>query len=91
MSAVTFDKDPADILDFSFDWTQWLGGSDTIVGFTALPSPGITVNSAPFTATSTTVSLSGGTTGLPYTVKHQITLLSGRVKNLTMTIRVTDE
>ena len=91
MSAVTFDKDPADVLEYSFDWSIWLGATDLIASYTATPSPGITVNSEPFSTTATTAWLSGGTAGIPYEIKHKIVTRQGRVKNLTMTIRVTNE
>lgn len=89
-SSANFTKDPDDVLDYSFDWTSWLGGSDTITGFTAIASPGITVQSSSFTTVVTIVWLSGGTSGIPYTVTHRITTALGRTKDLTMTFRVTE-
>lgn len=89
MAALTanFTKDPDDTLDYTFDWTNWLNG-DQIASLTAIPSPGITVNNTAFSSSSTTVWISGGTAGLPYSVTHRITTLGGRQKDLTMTLRV---
>lgn len=92
MAAITanFTKDPDDLLDYTFDWTNWLNG-DEIASFTAIPSPGITVASTTFSTGQTTVWLSGGAAGIPYTVTHRITTAGGRQKDLTMTLRVTNK
>lgn len=87
-TAYDFTKDPSDVLNYSFDWSRWLIG-DTIVSFTPTATAGLIINSQSFTPTQTTVILSGGTAGLPYTVTHEITTAAGLVKNLTMSFRVT--
>lgn len=87
MATPDFTKDPDDILDYSFDWSAWLATNETVLTFTALPSPGISVNSTSNSATITTVWLSGGTAGQPYTVTHRITTNQGRQVDKTMTIR----
>lgn len=90
-SQVSFTKDPADVLDYSFDWSQWLQSGETVTGVTVTAAPGLTVNSSSFTDTSSTAWLSGGVagaTGTPYTVSHEITTNQARTKKLTMTIRL---
>lgn len=92
MAALTanFTKDPDDVLDYTFDWTQWLNG-DQISSFTAIPSPGITISNTVYSTNATTVWVSGGTAGVPYTVTHRIITSGGRQKDLTMTFRVTNK
>lgn len=90
MATADFQKDPDDVLDYSFDWSQWLATNETISTFTALPSPGITVNSTSNTVSITTVWLSGGTAGTPYTVTHRIVTNQSRTVDRTMTIRATN-
>lgn len=92
VTTANFTKDPSDVLDYSFNWSSWLG-SDTITSFTATATPGIVIASSDFTTTVSTVFLSGGTagTGVPYQVTHQIVTTAGRTKNKTMTIRVADQ
>lgn len=90
-TSTNFTKDPDDVLDYAFDWSSWLGGSDTISSFTAIGSPGITVNTTSHTSTTSTVWVSGGSAGIPYTVTHRITTAAGRTKDLTMTFRVTEQ
>lgn len=90
-SQVNFTKDPNDVLDYSFDWSQWLQSSETISSLTVTAAPGIIVNSSSFTSSSSTAWLSGGTagaSGTPYTITHQIVTNQARTKSLTMTIRV---
>lgn len=84
-----FLKDPDDVLDYSFDWSNWLTTNEQIVTFTALPTPGITIDSTSNTTTVTTTWLSGGTAGSPYTVTHRIVTNQDRTVDRSMTIRVT--
>lgn len=81
-------KDPNDVTDYSFDWSRWLTGSETIVSFTATASGGLVLNSTPNTNTASTVWLSGGVASSIYEVQHLIVTSAGRTKALTMTIRV---
>lgn len=88
MATYDFTKDPDAILDYGFDWSQWLGGGEQITSSTMFASPGINVNSSSNTTTSATVWLSGGTAGFPYTVTNRITTNQGRTDDRTITIRV---
>lgn len=83
-----FIKDPAAVLDYSWDWSQWLQPSETISTSTMTASPGLTINSNSHTTTSTTVWVQGGTAGQPYTVTNEITTSAGRTDNRTISIRV---
>jgi hypothetical protein len=57
-------KDPNAVLDYTFDWTDWLTPvADVIVSVTWLPSTGITVSTTPpptHTSTTATAFASGG-------------------------------
>lgn len=88
MANYDFTKDPDAILDFGFDWTQWLSPSEAITSSTMIASPGITINSNTFSTTLATVWLSGGTAGFPYTVTNRISTNQGRTDDRTITIRV---
>lgn len=94
--ADSFVKDPDAILDFHFDWTDWLVNGDTILTSQIIASAGITVGDgvlAPvpsFTTTNTTYWLAGGTAGKPYTITNRITTSQGRTDDRTMTIRIQD-
>lgn len=87
-SAYNFIKDPAAILDYSWDWSQWLQTGETITTSTITPSPGLTIQSSSFTSTVATAWVKGGTAGQPYTVTNEITSSGGRTANRTISIRV---
>lgn len=87
-TSASWDKDPDAVLDYGLDWSDWLANSETITGSTWTPSAGITVESNSSTGSATTVWLSGGVAGLPYTVVNHITTNQGRQDDRTITIRV---
>lgn len=62
-----FTKGPTDILDYIWDWSNWLG-SDTIASSSFTVQTGLTADSDSNTATTATVWLSGGTPGENYEV-----------------------
>jgi len=86
-----FTKDPDDVLDYSFDWSLWLATNETISTSTWILSPGITQNSATNTTLISTVWLSAGVAGQPYSVTNRITTNQTRTVDRTMTIRVTNK
>lgn len=77
-------KDPDSILDYSFDWSEWLG-ADTISSYVITVS-GVTLDSDSNTATAVTVWLSGGAAGTVATVECEITTAGGRTCERTMKI-----
>lgn len=83
-----FLKDPAALLDYTFDWSAWLNG-DSITGATASVEPnGLTLEGVTYDPTTVTVWLSGGTEGQTYTVGCQINTSGGRADHRSMTVEV---
>lgn len=87
-------KDPDEVLDYGWDWTDWLAG-DTISTSIWTSPAGITVgnggNGAPVpsnTTTTTKVWLLGGTAGLNYTLTNRITTAAGRTGDRSLVIQV---
>lgn len=74
----TFAKDPTAVLDYCWDWTEWLG-LDTISLADIETSERITVNSFTIDEGKVTAWLSGGTVGIPETVTCTITTAGGRI------------
>lgn len=87
MAVSAYVKDPNARLDYTIDWsTDWLVPTDTIVGSTFSAPTGITVDSSTFTATTTTVWLTGGTANTEYLVTNHITTAQGRQEDQTLII-----
>ena len=83
-------KDPSAVLDYVFDWTEWLATVETITDYTITADTGITVDSSTEDAGKVTVWLSGGTAGINYKVACLITTAAGRTDERTIWIKVTD-
>jgi hypothetical protein len=82
-----FEKDADAVLDYLFDWSDWLG-SDTISTITITADTGITVASSSNTTTNATVWLSGGTAGTIYRLACKIVTVAGRTDERTVGIKV---
>ena len=83
-------KDPSAVLDYVFDWTEWLATGETIDNYTITADTGITVDSSTEDTGKVTVWLSGGTAGINYKVACLITTTAGRTDERTIWIKVVD-
>ena len=85
-----YTKDPSAILDWAFDWTDWLAAAETITDYIITADTGITVDSSTEDDGKVTVWLSGGTAGINYKVACLITTSAGRTDERTIWIKVVD-
>lgn len=83
-------KDPSAVLDYVFDWTEWLATGETITDHTITADTGITVDSSTESDGKVTVWLSGGTAGINYKVACLITTTEGRTDERTIWIKVVE-
>jgi hypothetical protein len=83
-------KDPSAVLDYVFDWTEWLATVETITDYTITADTGITVDSSTEDDGKVTVWLSGGTAGINYKVACLITTAAGRTDERTIWIKVVE-
>lgn len=83
-------KDPSAVLDYVFDWTDWLAAGETITDHTITADTGITVDSSAESDGKVTVWLSGGTAGINYKVACLVETSAGRTDERTLWIRVVD-
>lgn len=92
----TFNKQPDEVLDYDFDFSEWLTErDDTIASVTAEAEPGLTL---PATVDSVDnpshangivkVFTSGGTDKARYKVTVTVTTAAGRVKQAEIAVRV---
>lgn len=84
--AQTFIKDPSAVLDYAFDWSDWLASGETISSVVVTVPTGITKDSNTNTTTVVTVWLSGGTDETEYAVACKIVTSAGRTDERTITI-----
>jgi hypothetical protein len=80
----TFIKDPNAVLDYEWDWTNWLTNGDTILSATITPDTGITLDSTTVNALTVVGWFSGGTEGVGYAAVCHITTVQGRVDDRTI-------
>lgn len=101
MSTETFDvtnplkpkilKDPNDILDYTWDWTDWLNlVTDTIFSHTVLPAAPVTVQSSSQDGTNKKVTavLAGGTAGQLHMITCRIVTVGGRTADRSIYLKM---
>lgn len=80
----TITKDPDDVLDYSWDWTDWLASiADTIASYTVTVD-GITLDSHGIAGSVVTAWLSGGVIGQEASATCQVTTAGGRIHDVTL-------
>ena len=85
-----YTKDPSAILDWAFDWTDWLAAAETITDYIITADTGLTVDTSTEDAGVVTVWLSGGTAGENYKVACLVETSAGRTDERTIWIKVTN-
>lgn len=86
-------KDPDAVLDYSVDWSSWLGADEIATStweITGTDSD-LTVDTDSNTTTATTVWLSGGTLWCEYEVVNRITTTDGRTDDRTISVRIANK
>lgn len=76
----TYTKQPAEVLDYDIDFTDWIG-ADTLATASAVATPsGITIDSTSIISPANLVAkvmLSGGTAGVKYKIEVTVTTTPG--------------
>jgi hypothetical protein len=80
-------KDPDAVLDWIFDWNDWLAEFETISSAVFITDPGIIVTTSSYTQKTATVWLSGGTESQVYRITCRITSSEGRTDDRSFTLR----
>lgn len=89
-NANAFEKDPDAVLEWQYNWHNWLPSGDSIASATVTVSDGITIDSQTNTSTAVTVWLSGGSEGTTYYLTCHIVTFMGRVDDRTISIFVVE-
>lgn len=85
-----FAKDPNAVLDYVFDWSDWLASGETITTAAMTVEAGVTKDSETNTTTTHTVWLSGGTVGSRYRVTSRVTTNQNRTDDRSAMVRVSN-
>lgn len=88
MDNTSFIQSPREVLDYTFDFTDWLDGKTTIASAVVTPGTGITVASQSNTTTAVRIVVSGGTVNTKYKIKCKVTTANGLQKESVMTIQI---
>jgi hypothetical protein len=81
-------KDPAEVLDWVFDWSAWLSENENIASHTVTAEDGITLASHTEDDGVITAWLSGGTAGERYALACHVVTTAGREGERTINITV---
>lgn len=89
---MAFTADPTAVLDYAITWASWLQTGETITASTWAVPAGITQTTpAPsFTATTTTIWLTGGTIGATYRLTNHVTTSGGRQDERSFDVTIAD-
>jgi len=85
-----FLKDPDAILDYIFDWEDWLEDGEFISSYVITIPDGLTQVNDGKSGYKVTVWLSGGTAGTDYTVSCKIVTSGGRTEERSIVLRVVE-
>lgn len=85
-----FKKDPSAVLDYAFNWNDWLEAVETITSHVITVEAGITKDSDSESSGVVTIWLSGGTHGEDYIVACLVSTNLGRDDERSINIRCRD-
>jgi len=88
MSIIKLDSKPAaDKIDYDLDFKSWLGGADNIIDINTIED-GVVVEATQIFGQVVKLWLSGGEENTMAVVKLQVTTGAGRLKELTLQLRI---
>jgi hypothetical protein len=80
-------KDPQAVVDYTFNWSDWLASGETISSYTVTVD-GVTLDSDSQTTTAVTAWLSGGAAGTNATINCQIVTSASRTDERTALVKI---
>ena len=91
MAIRKFTKQPNDVIDYDFDYGDWLVSGDDLQSAAITIDAGITLDSYSVSADNVKVWISGGTDGETYLATCLATTEGGREKEAELKIRIREE
>ena len=89
--ATVYYHDPDAVLDYGKDWSEFLDGDTISTSEWAVSGTGLTIDSDTISGDTAIVWLSGGTSGMTYTLTNSIVTTAGREEDAILTIYVRDK
>lgn len=89
MSRLIYPKTAAELLDYGWDWSSWLG-VDTLLSSAWIVDAGITVSGQSNDESSTKLWLSGGDLAIRYRITNRVTTLAGRTAERSFWVRIVE-
>ena len=89
MAYKIFAKDPEAVLDYEFDWSEWLAVGETISSRTVTVT-GVTLDSSTASTTAVVAWVSAGTVGTTATIECKIVTSESRTDERTITLRIAE-
>lgn len=86
----TIIKDPAENLDYIFDWSKYLTPISDTIASVAFAVTGATLGMTSHTTTTATAWVSGGTVDETAVLKCTVTLATGRVAERSIFLKIKD-
>lgn len=84
----TFRKQPADVKDYTWDWTAWMPEGDSILTATVTADAGVTLGAKVIAGNLVQQFISGGTDGGVYKITCTMTTTQGRRDERDITLYV---
>lgn len=81
-------KDPDSVLDYIFDWTDWLADIEDTIFSILFIAEGISVNSFSHDGVTATAFISGGVVDVPANLICRITTAGGRVEDCSLKFKI---
>lgn len=85
------EKDPNAVLDYSFDWTDWLDGVSDTISTATFTCTGATVVSTSVASGVATAWVSGGTVGDHIPLQCRIVTVGGRTEDRTVYLYIVEK
>jgi hypothetical protein len=83
-------KDPSDVRDYYFDWTDLLAADETIDAHTITMPTGVTATEDEHDDKTVRVRISGGAADVSYDIDCLITTSTGQTLDITNTLKVAE-
>jgi hypothetical protein len=87
MSPPQMEKMPAEVLDYTVDWSAWLTEVSDTISSSSWTGSGVTIGATAISGSRTSAYVSGGTAGEQHTITNTIITGDGRTASRSILIK----